>query len=134
MQNARNNFMLLIFMFIFICQLFKKKKIIRNSSLPSSSSILHIFMFMFICRLSKKKKKKKIVRNSSLVSSSTLEKQYGAFYLQKTRARYARLPYYKELEFTKLEYHIFFFIAQILGQQCHGGMKIGTRVLFRTRV
>ena len=129
MQNARNNFMLLIFMFIFICQLFKKK-IIRNSSLPSLSSILHIFMFMFICRLSKKKK---IVRNSSLVSSSTLEKQYRAFYLQKTQARYARLPYYKELEFTKLEYHIIFFIAQILGQQRHGGMKLGTRVLFRTR-
>ena len=81
MQNARNNFMLLI------------------------------FMFMFICRLSKKKKK--IVRISSLVSSSTLEKQ---------------VPYYKELEFTKLEYLIIFFIAQILGQQCHGGMKLGTRV------
>ena len=94
MQNARNNFMLLI------------------------------FMFMFICRLSKKKKK--FVRNSSLVSSSTLEKKYRAFYLQRTQAWYDRVPYYKELEFTKLEYHIIFFIVQIPGQQHHGGMKLGT--------
>ena len=94
MQNARNNFMLLI------------------------------FMFMFICRLSKKKKK--IVRNLSLVSLSTLEKQYRAFYLQRTQAWYDRVPYYKELEFTKLKYHIIFFIVQIPGQQHHGGMKLGT--------
>ena len=26
-----------------------------------------------------------------------------------------------ELEFTKLEYHIVFLIAQIPAQQCHGG-------------
>ena len=64
----------------------------------------------------------------SLVSLSTLEKQYRAFYLQRTQAWHARVPYYKEFEFTKLEYHIIFFIAQILGQQRHGGMKIGTRV------
>ena len=130
MQNARNNFMLLIFMFIFICWL--KKNIIRNSSLSSSSSIKKkfmqlIFMFMFICQLSKKKKK--IVRNSSLVCSSTLEKQYWTFYLQRTWACDAWVPYYKELEFTKLEYHInFFLIAQIPGRQHHGGMKLGTRV------
>ena len=105
MQNARNNFMLLIFMFIFICQLFKKKKIIRNSSLPSSSSILHIFMFMFICRLSKKKKKnckelelgeleylRKTIRsilftkNSSSVCSTSI--------LQGTRVYQARVPHF----------------------------------------
>ena len=97
--------MLLIFMFMFICRL-SKKKIIRNLSLPHSSSILLIFMFMFICQLSQKKK---FVRNLSLVSSSTLEKQYRAFYLQRTRCWYARVPYYKELEFTKLKYHIIIF-------------------------
>ena len=60
------------------------------------------------------------------MSSSTLEKQYRAFYLQRTQAWYDRVPYYKELEFTKLEYHIIFFIVQIPGQQHHGGMKLGT--------
>ena len=75
-------------------------------------------MFMFICWLSKKKSHKEfeftklefhITKNSSLVSSSTFEKQYQAFYLQRTRAWYARVLCCMELEFTKLEYHIIFF-------------------------
>ena len=75
--------------------------------------IILCYLFLCLCLFVDYPKKKKIVRISSLVSSSTLEKQ---------------VPYYKELEFTKLEYHIFFFIAQIPGQQHHGGMKLGTRV------
>ena len=60
MQNARNNFMLLIFMFMFICRLSKKKKknknckelelgmlefpITRNLSLPSLRTTLFFFL------------------------------------------------------------------------------------------
>ena len=74
MQNARNNFMLLIFMFMFICRLSKKKKNCKE---------LELGMLEF-----------HITRNSSLPSLSTT----------------------------------FFFIVQIPSQQCHGGMKLGTRV------
>ena len=89
--------------------------------------IILCYLFLCLCLfVDYPKKKKKFVRNSSLVSSSTLEKQYRAFYLQRTQAWYDRVPYYKELEFTKLEYHIIFFIVQIPGQQHHGGLKLGT--------
>ena len=38
--------------------------------------------------------------------------------------------YYKEvLDFSNIEYHIIFLITQILGQQCHAGDSLGTRVL-----
>ena len=95
--------MLLIFMFMFICRL-SKKKIIRNLSLPHSSSILLIFMFMFICQLSQKKNickelelgeleylRKTIpsilfTKNSMLVCSSSI--------LQGTRVYEAQVPHY----------------------------------------
>ena len=38
--------------------------------------------------------------------------------------------YYKEvLDFSNIEYHIIFLTTQILGQQCHTGDSLGTRVL-----
>ena len=97
-------------------------------------------MFMFICRLSQKIKKSNkeleftklefhITRNSSLVSSSTAEKKItsilftnnsslvcSSIVLHGTRVYQARVPHY------------FLLIAQIPGQQRHGGMKLGTRV------
>ena len=39
-----------------------------------------------------------------------------------------KLEYYKEvLDFSNIEYQIFFLITQILGQQCHAGDLLGTR-------
>ena len=42
---------------------------------------------------------------------------------------YMKLEYYKEvLDFINIEYHIIFLITKILGQQCHAGDSLGTRV------
>ena len=103
MQNARNNFMLLSFMFMFICRLSpKKKKIIRNSSLPY---YLFLCFCLFVNYPQKKKKKnckelelgelkylrKKLpsilfTKNSSLVCSSSI--------LKGTRVYQARVSHY----------------------------------------
>ena len=97
--------MLLIFMFMFICRLSKKKNYKKLEFTTLKFHITYFYVYVYLSIIPKKK----FVRNLSLVSSSTLEKQYRAFYLQRTRCWYARVPYYKELEFTKLKYHIIIF-------------------------
>ena len=93
-------------MFVFICQLSKKKKNYKELEFTKPEfHITYFYVYVYLSII-----QKKIVWNSSLVSSSTLEKQYRAFYLQRTRAWYARVPYYKELEFTKFKYYIIIFL------------------------
>ena len=39
-----------------------------------------------------------------------------------------KLEYYKEVDFSNIEYHIIFLITQIPSQQCHTSDSLGTRV------
>ena len=83
---------ILCYLVLFLCLFVdypKKKKIIRDSSLPNLSSILLIFMFLFICQLSQKKNCKEL----ELGELKYLRKTLPSILFTKNSSLYARVPY-----------------------------------------